>query len=270
MPQRHTQRILSDGFVILSEAKNLKPMESSDLLRRLEDLCRRCEKANLPTATPFLSPAEQAQAAAWLKTPHDCAAVFFGGDAACERRVLFFLPDWQPQPAPDAVCAVRFTAHFGSPGHRDYLGAMLALGVRREWLGDLRVDGQTAWVFCLPSVAGQLASLTRVGSVSVSAAQIPPAEVPAPVYRCKELSFTVQSARLDAVLSEVFSISRTLAAQQIKAGSARLNDLPCLKPDAPIREGDVLSLRGAGKGKIVSIGGQSRKGRTYVHAERYL
>ena len=77
------------------------------------------------------------------------------------------------------------------------------------------------------------------------------------------------SARLDAVCAGLFHLSRTECARQIGAGNVSLNYAECLKADAPVKEGDVLSLRGAGKGSVREIGGSSRKGRVFVTAELY-
>ena len=245
-------------------------MTDNDYLRRIDDLKNRCERAGILTHTTFLTPAEQAQAEQVLQRS-GCRYDFHGGGADCERKVLFFLPDWQEEPAPaEIIDAISFQASFGSPGHRDYLGALLALGVRRQWLGDIRIDGQNAWVFCLHTVTAQLLTLEQAGRVSVKAKQLSLEEVPAPLVQRKALSFTVQSLRLDAVLGELFSISRSSAAKRIAEGAVSLNYLPCLKPDAQVQPGDVISLRGMGKGAITALGGQSRKGRQYVHAERYL
>ena len=245
-------------------------MEHEALLRRAEDLLRRCEKSNILTATALLTPAEQAAAAQYLRGRPGCRLRFHGGGADCERRVAFFLPDWMEEEDFDpagSISALRIEAYYGSPGHRDYLGALLALGVRREWVGDIRIDGQTAWVFCLPSVAEQLAGLEQAGRVSVRAAVVPLNQVPEPERKRRAVQFTVQSPRFDAVLAETFRLSRTQAVKLIAAGAASLNYLPCLKNDAPVCEGDVISLKGRGKASVAQIGGQSRKGRSFVTAE---
>jgi len=77
------------------------------------------------------------------------------------------------------------------------------------------------------------------------------------------------SPRLDAVCAGMFRLSRGEAARQIAAGAVHLNYAECLKPDAPVSEGDVLSLRGAGKGRLLEIGGSSRKGRLFLTTEIY-
>lgn len=247
-------------------------MEYEALLRRTEDLCARCERSGLVTSTAFLTPEEQAEVARYCSR-RPLRPVFSGGHADCERRAAFFLPDWMEEADFDPgefIRCVQITAYFGTPGHRDYLGALLALGVRREWLGDLWVSAQKAWVFCLPSVAGQLSGLEQAGRVSVRAEEIPLSAVPAPEQKRKTVQFTVQSPRLDAVLSEIFRLSRSSTVKLIAAGAASRNHLQCLKNDAPVSEGDVLSLKGHGKAAVTEIGGESRRGRTFVTAEIYL
>lgn len=241
-----------------------------DLLRRLEDLSARCARSGTMTFTPFLTPAEQVSALKWMKHRCECGTLLFGGHETCERKVLFFLPDWMEEFSPeDYIAALKLEAAFGTPVHRDYLGALLGMGVKREVVGDIWVDGQSATVFCLPSVAEHLASIEQAGRVSLKAKVIPLSAVTAPVLRRRPVSFTVQSPRLDAVCSDLFRISRETAAKQIRLGAAAVNYLPCMKPDASVKEGDVISLKGAGKAQITSVGGQSRKGRLYVHAEVY-
>ena len=242
-------------------------MENNELLRRAEDLRRRCERSGTVTMTGFLTPAERSQLQAWARQRPDCRLVFSGGREGCERTAAFFLPydrEEEELAVSDYIRAIRFTAHFGSPGHRDYLGAALAMGVKREWIGDIWVQENQAWLFCLPSVQQHL-----LGRTSVTAEEISPEEVPEPLRQVKKLSFSVMSMRLDAVAAGLFGLSRAEAARQIAAGNLNLNYAQCLKGDAPVREGDVLSLRHAGKGRVTGTGGTSRKGRLFVYAELY-
>lgn len=151
-----------------------------DLLRRAADLAERCERTATVTSTAFLTPAEQYALTNWARH-RDCTLVLHGGGAGCERRAAFFLPfylaaeDFDPA---EHLCAVHFSAPFGAPGHRDYLGAILGLGIRREWVGDILVQEHGAYVFCLPSVAPALLELEQVGRTGVKAAAVELAAVP--------------------------------------------------------------------------------------------
>ncbi len=248
--------------------------ERNELIRRAEDLLDRCERAGMTTATGFLTPAEQYELRQWALRRSDCRLALSGGGADCERRAAFFLPFWMEEAELDVsehIHAVRIDAYYGEPGHRDYLGAILGLGIQREWLGDIRIFGSAAYVFCLPSVEPLLLEeLTRVGSVSVKSASCPLSEIPVPEHRTKRVSFTVKSPRLDAVASSMFGLSRTAAAELIRMGAASLNYAPCEHVDAPVKEGDVISLRGRGKGVLTAVGGRSRKDRLFLEAEIYL
>jgi RNA-binding protein YlmH len=248
-------------------------MENDELLRRAEDLSARCEKNCEVTGTFFLTPAERVQLEAWASYGTDCTVVFSGGRKECERQAAFFLPyymetdDFKPE---EHICCVRAKAGFGEPGHRDYLGAVLGLGIRREWVGDIWIDGGTAYIFCLPSVERHLlASLDKVGRYGVKTQHVELGDVPAPERRVRQVSFTVKSMRLDAVASGLFGLSRTETAKLIESGAASLNYVPCLRTDAPVKGGDVISLRGRGKGTVSGAGGVSRKGRLFVEAEKY-
>jgi len=244
-----------------------------DLIRRAEDLADRCERTASVTHTTFLTPAECFQIERW-RPRADCAVLLRGGYTGAERRCAFFLPEWQDpetfDPA-DWLCAIEGTAAFGEPGHRDWLGAVLGLGIGRDWLGDILIDGPRATLFCLPSVKDHLLlNLDKVGRWGVKLREIALADVEAPERQMEERVFSVQSPRLDAVAAGTFRLSRSAAAEAIAAGLVSLNYAICLKPDAPVREGDILSLRGRGKAAVLDAGDHaSKKGRLFVKVGIY-
>ena len=246
-------------------------MEKHELLKRGEDLARRCEQKNVLTHTGFLSPAER-YALAHDPALRPCRMCFFGGTPEAERTMAFFLPDYLEEDDPaitGQLRCIRLTAAFGEPGHRDYMGAILGMGVGREWVGDILVEGQRAYILCQPCVERHLLSIEKVGRCGVKAEAIRLDEIPARERKTEQRRFTVMSPRLDAVCAGMFRLSRTEAARQIEAGAVSLNYDECLKTDAQVGEGDVISLRGAGKGKLAEIGGSSRKGRLFVTVEVY-
>lgn len=243
-----------------------------ELLRRAEDLSRRCEKSGSVTHTAFLTPAERTELESWARHG-GVRVVFAGGGAESERRAAFFLPDWMEEEAfdpSDYLAAIRLKAFFGQPGHRDYMGALLGMGIGREWLGDILVSGDRAWVVCMPSVERHLLSIDKVGRCTVRAEAIGLSEIPAPEREVKEKRFSVQSPRLDAVAAGLFNLSRSEAARLIEAGLASVNFRECLKCDLTVREGDVISLRGKGKGRVTEMGGSSRKGRLFISGEVFV
>ena len=85
----------------------------------------------------------------------------------------------------------------------------------------------------------------------------------------RTVTFTVQSSRFDTIVGAMFGMSRTAAARLIQSGLAQLNYTECIKLDTEVKEGDVISLRGHGKGVLSGTGGKSRKGRTFLTADIY-
>ena len=246
-------------------------MENNELIKRARDLAERCERSGVVCATGFLSPAEQYEIQTRLGYI-PCGLVFHGGGDACERAAAFFLPDYMTEGMLDVseyICAMKLKAYFGHPEHRDYMGALLGMGIGREWLGDIQVEGDTAYVFCMKSVLRHLLSIEKAGRYTVKASQVPLEEVPARKVETESISFSVMSPRLDAVAAGLFHLSRTEAAKQIAAGNVSLNYGQCLKADCIVKEGDILSLKGKGKGSISGMGGTSRKGRLFVYGEIY-
>lgn len=240
-----------------------------ELLRRAEDLARRCERSASVTATGFLTPAQAYELENWSKYGTDCTVLLRGGHADAERRVAFFLPEWMDAEDFDEgehICALAAKARFGTPGHRDWLGAALGLGIGREWLGDILVEGEQAWIFCLPSVKQHLLlNLDKVGRWGAKVQEIALGEVPQRERKMREAVFSVKSPRLDAVCAGMFGLSRTTAAEAIAQGLVTLNYAECTKSDAAVKTGDIISLRGRGKGLVLDAGGAlSRKGRLFV------
>ena len=245
----------------------------TELLKRAEDLARRCEKTACVTLTNFLTPAQVFELSSW-RPPADCKLIFHGGHEGAERRAAFFLPDYMEEEYFDPgefIRALHVKAAFGAPGHRDYMGAVLGLGIGREWLGDIVVEGEQAWIFCLPSVENHLLlNLDKVGRYGVKTASVPLSEVPKWEKKLREVTFSVKSPRLDAVVGGMFGLSRSSAAEAVRAGLVTLNYAECTKCDTAVKECDIISLRGRGKGSVLELGGLSRRDRQFIKCGIYI
>ncbi len=220
-----------------------------NFLKRGEDLARRCENKGCLTSTGFLTPAEQYALA------HDAELrfsrmVFRGGHEDFERGMAFFLPDYMEEAElieSEHIRAIKLTAAFGEPAHRDYMGAVLGMGVNREWVGGYhrrRVYGIRA---VSAERAAPPAEYRQGGALRRACGGDRALGLPHKARQSEERSFTLMSLRLDALCSGMFRISRTEAVRQIAAGNVSLNYTECLKGDRSVKEGDIVSLRGAGR-----------------------
>ena len=241
-------------------------------LARVLDCADSARERGIPAHTAFLTP-HLRQLAASLAP----GMLFFGGYPDAERTVAAALPDWaDPEDAPDyaglaAVRALRRDRGEPAPTHRDYLGALLGLGLRRDAVGDLLVRPEGCDMIVTDAVADFIcANLTSAGRSPLDLSPIALADLIIPEQAFTERRDTVASLRLDGVVSAAFSLSRARASEAVAAGKVGVNGVPCEKPDREIADGDTVSLRGAGKCRIRTDGNLSRRGRVCIVILRYL
>ncbi len=247
--------------------------EERVLLARVLDRYEQCRTRAVPTATDFLSPAEQRAAQELLHAAavHEGFALC-GGYERAERRMLLFLPDWQEEPdETEYMTALRCEyRREDTLTHRDFLGALMAQGVTREKLGDILVSEGSCDLLVSRDIAAYLVqSLAGAGRVRLSVSEIGLSALRVPELKVREIRDTVSMLRLDAVTASGFSMSRGRAQELISSGRVQLNHRETLKSDAPVAQGDVISARGLGKFEVAEVGGLSRKGRTALTLRRY-
>lgn len=246
------------------------------LMRRVEELCRTAMQRGIPRATGFLSDREQALAQAALNREGCDFARFQGGWPDAERKVLCIEPpdSWPEEP----VAVLHFTApqQGGSavPGHRDYLGAILGLGLDRACLGDILpdpADARSVYAFVLEDKADFIVSnLTEAGRSPVHVERCN--AVPEEILRGPERQTqdaTVSSLRADTVLAAMMRISRSIAAQAIQSGRVEVNHVPLRTAHEDVFEGDIFTVRGVGRYRLVAIGDKSRKDRIFITFYQY-
>lgn len=248
--------------------------EDRMLLAKVWDKINAGLRRNIPGNTCFLTPRELEMTRYLFGDLEGLYA--FGGYEGAERKMLVFLPDYLDENAlyeeDSPLVCLRAKFYEGDcPSHRDFLGALMGAGIARESLGDICVGKDSCDFFVTAEISPYiLQNFTSAGRAKVSLNRIPLSEVSVPEPEVKEIKDTLASLRLDSVVSSGFRIGRSLAAQYISAGKAAINGLPCEKPDKAVAEGDKISLRGMGKIKLKTVGGQTKKGRISVVIDRYV
>ena len=245
---------------------------NDSVVRHLLDLCRRSEKTGIWQYSAFLSPAEQDD---FLRSP-DAAGftyVLEGGHEAAERRILAAGSGEEGPPVfPISVIAVRPKSekYAEELTHRDYLGAILGLGIERNRIGDILVREKKAWFFCLSSAAEMLASsLFQVRRTAVTA-EICSAEAPELQPRFAVLRLNVASERLDAITAAFTGVSRGQADKLFAARKVFVNSRETTDRSTRLREGDLLSVRGFGKAVYDGIEYETKKNRLWVSLRKYI
>lgn len=244
-------------------------MEADLLKDRIFDTANIAEKSAKPKFLGFLSP-EQAVLADKLLSNRGIRYEFFGGFDNAQRVMLGCLPDWVQEVKFPITAITAIFRKSDSLSHRDFLGSLMALGLKRETVGDILVGEGKAVFFVTAETVGYITSqIEKIGRVGVNL-EIG-YELPLPsVGVLKEFSATVSSERLDCVVGVLANISRAKACEKIEQSAVSVNSVTIEKITAHVGEGDVISIRGSGRFIIDSLCDRTRKDRIILKYKKYV
>ena len=225
--------------------------------------------------TDFLTLAEQSEINRYKKSPGAGEVTLSGGAEGTERAVARFGSEKENgYSAPFPIALIKITPRdrkFSREiGHRDVLGALMALGIKRQTLGDIIVSDGDAYLFCLEKIAPYiLENLTSVGSTKVDA-DLCGALPGDGLFRTEETKIQCASERADAVIAALWKLSRSETKELFTAQKIFVNGSLCADPEKTCRTGETFSVRG--KGKFIYKGCESltRKGWLNILVERYV
>ncbi len=243
-------------------------MDIKLLPARIDDLKELCAKSNSPKFIGFLTAEEAAVAVGRFKAFERYS--LFGGYEAAERVVLGVLPDWCEE-VEFPLKAITFTyRECDTLSHRDFLGALMALGVTRETVGDILIEKGRAVAFVTDDVFKFVFSqIEKVGSVGVRLSEGFTQPLPS-LGKKQPFSVTVASTRLDCVVAALCGISRGQAADKIAEGYVLINSICATKATASIKANDKVTIRKRGKFEITSCDDYSKKGRIILKYDKYV
>lgn len=238
-------------------------------MARFADLIRGAERGRRAVFSEFLTPDAQARLIALARREGLETGLFGGGEDAERAVVGIWQEGCEPDCSPIRIVRITWDGRYAAPQHRDVLGACLGLGLERETLGDIRLEGSSAYVAALPAIAGYLEQhLDSVGSASVRSSEYG-GEMPAAEQGARAV-VNVPSLRLDAVLAQTLRLARAKAQTLIRGGAVNRNWAEETRSDVELAQGDVISVRGYGRVKVHAVQGESRKGRLFIEVETFL
>lgn len=251
--------------------------EDKILLALAEDKFQQCSSQYTAANTDFLDLRQRGLVEALCKqlcrSLPEVRYCFFGGYEDAERTICLFLPDYAQveESCPLAVIRAETAPGAKKLTHRDYLGSLLGLGLRREKIGDILPHETGADIIVMEEIKDFLLyNYGQAGRTPLKVKSVPLGELRIPEQKTVLQKDTVASLRLDNVLASAFSLSRAKAAEAVRTGIVFVNSAPAEKTDMQVKEGDKLVLRGKGKAFLREVGGRTRKERIFILTERYL
>lgn len=250
-------------------------MNEEELLsNRFADLAASCYEKGKYTYTDFLGLLEYNVFLAAAREFSYVPYTVFGGAEGCERVMVRFGDEESLGYAagfPIACLSIfPLSPKFAEPiSHRDCLGALMNLGVKRECLGDIVKTEGGMLLFCQEKIAPYLCEhLTRVRHTDV---RLSPCSPPPAVYtETEEVRVSVASPRADGVIAHVFSLSRSDAADLFAAHRVFINGRLTESGGRELHAGDLVTARGLGRFRFGGEVGTSKKGKTIVCIEKFV
>lgn len=245
-------------------------MDSEFIFARVEDLFQLSATHNKAKFLGFLSKEEAVSVKKFIYSRRSQIKYsFFGGYESAQRVFLACYPEWLEVPDfPITAVTVNFRKT-DKLRHRDFLGSLMALGIKREAVGDILIDVGRAVIFLSSDIEDYVVqNLNTVGRIGV----LPTVGYDFPLPETESLfekTVTVASLRIDCVVSACANCSRNTANGFIENGFVSINSVICQKNTKLITSGDVISIRHKGKFEIISSDKKTKKERTVLVYRSY-
>lgn len=247
--------------------------EDALLKKRFLELAEICYQRDIPSHTEFLTLNEQTIFQSIRRELPSIRFVLVGGYESAERKIVCFLPSYEDETVISPISIIKAeptSLRFAQPlTHRDYLGALMNLGIERGLIGDILMNETGCFIFCLDKMADYIVSeWNKVAHTPITCEIItdPTFDV-TPHY--EEISGSVASARLDNLVSLVFKTSRTKAVSYIEDEKVFIDGKMVHSPGTQLKTGEIVSVRGLGKFLYTGIQTETKKGRLFVTVKKY-
>lgn len=248
--------------------------ELQQLKKRAVELSEKSYRQNCYTFTGFLSLAEQEILRQELGKK-DCGSwELWGGSEGCERLVARFgAPEELGYEEPYPIVCLHISPlspKFAEElSHRDYLGALMNLGIDRDRTGDILIQGKEAWIYCLEAIAPFICdSLQKIRHTNVTCVRTENQEH-IPVREPEEETFLVSSERIDGMISKVYKLTRSESLELFRMKKVYLNGRLCENNSYPLKAGECVNARGYGKFLYYGVQSVTKKDKLNVRVGVY-
>lgn len=256
--------------------------EDKLLISKLLDKIEASQKKNTIEYTDFLDIHQKCIAEKMVKLLKYTNYEIYGGYENAERAILIIYPEKLEKVFKDnnfdynnIVQIIRIVLPNEMRekySHRDYLGAIIKVGVRREKVGDILVGNDGADIIVNKEISKyletSLSELTRFSKSVISIQKIEKLNV-APV-KTEILNIIIPSMRMDSIVSEVIKTSRSKAIEIINQERVFINSELATKNSKILKENDIITVRGKGRFKINKILNSTKKGNLVLEVEKYI
>lgn len=243
------------------------------LINRLKDLANIAYEKNIYTYSDFLNINELSILNQIKETLPPVTLSITGGNNYAERKIAVFSPEeiYYQETIPIAVLSITpLNSKFAQPlTHRDFLGAILNLGIKRNKIGDIFVKENHAYIYCKEDISKYIIdNLFKIKRTTVSV-QMSQNETLNVTPNFKEITGTISNIRLDSLIATAFQTARNSIINYIHEGKVFINGKLTTSNGAAVKAGDIISVRGKGRFVFEGVIKETKKGRNLIKINIY-
>lgn len=204
-----------------------------------------------------------------LKNQFSIEIEAYGVFEEAERKMLVFTSS-DIEEYPVHILKITNKSHFNTLKHKDYLGSVMALGIKREKLGDFVVSDNQCYVPVVSDITDYIKlNLQTVGKCPCDVEVISNKDIEISSASLEEIVIISSSSRVDCVIGALCNLSRTLAVELISRGKVLINHEPVYEKDKIMMDNSIITIRGYGKFKYCSVVGETSKSRLKIQIQKY-
>ena len=256
-------------------------MDNKLLIAKIEDKINTCKTKNKITTTEFLNEYQIKALEKELINLKQKNYFFYGGYNNSIRKVLIFYPEKISKE--DVLKNINNILNVikielpneinGTIKHKDYLGTIMSFGLVRERIGDIICFDNKAYIIVLKEnseyIKNELKQERRFKKAKIEIINLN--EIEEKEIEFEQLKISVNSLRLDNIISEIIKTSRKTAQEYLENERIYINYEVETKNTKQIKEKDLLVIRGKGKYIIDEFLGQNKKRKnSYKYKKIYI
>ena len=247
--------------------------ETRNTVRKIADKALYVHKNYMTAITEFINPYVAELCIPIIKN-YNIKYEIFPSYEHCERKVFILYPDYSETLDEDEyITGIRIwnKSKFKKLYHKDYLGALMSLGIERSKTGDIYVYDDYGDILVHSDIADYIIyNLDKIGNSKIQVEKIKLNQVDFKEQEHEIMNIISSSMRIDNIVKHLTKSSREKSSILVKSGSVKNNHIPEDKVSAELKEGDLLSISRAGRFKIYKINGTTKSGKLKIQIKHYV
>lgn len=198
-----------------------------------------------------------------------CNVILNGGFEDSERKMICF-SEKSSVKFPLEILIIKNDSKFSHLEHKDFLGSLMSLGVKREKFGDLICSGENCYASVCEDISEYIiTNFKSAGKCPCSIETIGSDNLILPAASFQKKIIICASMRLDSVVSSLCNVSRRNASSLIENGNVLLDYADIRSKDKLVNEGSIITIKGFGKFIIKEETGFTGSGKTKITCKIY-